>query len=171
MANINGRSFIATLKSTTHGEVLSVGYTSHASLSDDNGWLVQSEHGQPSAKLQFDFIEDAGNRLHYRISAAPGTDYDGAKLGVSRNGYLGFYKNAEVTDFWKLELYGDDSHPELFSFVLRDARGYRVGSMEGAAGGFWTGLGNKLPPTTRLRFLNVEEGDIVYFQARIRQYL
>lgn len=65
-----------------------------------DGWLTAGGH-EEAAALQFDFDSMTDDRLHYHISlvgaGAP------QKLGISRNGYLGFYRVAEVTDYWKIE--------------------------------------------------------------------
>jgi len=173
MADINGRSFIATLQSRAGDKVYPVGYLRDASI-EGSGWLIQRsgpQTAQRKATLRFDFLEHAGNRLHYKISCTQDPLFDGAKLGVSRNGYLGFYEVAQVQPFWKLELNTYDPGPDLFEFILRDDRGYRVGCVVEAKGGFWTGIGNSGPASQRIRFLNVEEGEIVYFQAKILRYL
>ena len=172
MATISGRSFIATLHSTTNGEqVYPVGYLRNRAM-DGSGWLVQRASQHPAlertAVFRFDFIEEVGDRLHYSISAGPDTEYAGAKVGASRNGYLGFYSVAQVRDFWKIELtheYDDGT----FDFVLRDHRGYRVGCLTEPNGGFWTGVGVAAHASKAVRFLNVEEGDILHFRAHIHQ--
>ena len=85
MADISGKSFIATLLSTTGDGFFPVGYLKDSSVAGD-GWLIQSEQEQHDAVFRFDFIEAVGDRLHYNISAAAGTAYEGAKVGISRNG-------------------------------------------------------------------------------------
>lgn len=169
MAAISGRSFIATLTSNTGDGVFPIGYLRDDSIAG-SGWLIQrigKDAIQRPMAFRFDFIEEAGNRLYYHISAAPGTEYAGAKLGISRNGYLGFYSIAEVTDYWKIELANNYEHPDYFDFVLRDSKGHRVASVNEPKGGFWTGIGKGGSPSKRIRFLNVYEGDILYLQARI----
>lgn len=165
MADIAGKSFIATLLSTTGDGFFPVGYLTDTSVAGD-GWLIQSTQEQHDAVFRFDFIETVGDRIHYTISAAPGTAYEGAKVGISRNGYLGFYRIAEVADFWKIELEGSQADPEAFEFVLRDHRGYRVGSVSEPQGGFWTSF-HPAQSARRVRFLNVEAGDIVHFRGEI----
>lgn len=173
MATINGQSFIATLISNSGDGVFPIGYLRDNSIAG-NGWLIQrtgKEAIQCSTAFRFDFIEEVGDRLHYTISAAPDTDYAGAKVGLSRNGYLGFYSVTEVTDFWKIELVKNHEHPSYFDFVLRDAQGHRVGSVSEPKGGFWTGVGGTGSASKHIRFLNVHQGDTLYFQARILQKL
>jgi hypothetical protein len=169
VADINGKSFIATLASTTDGVIYPVGYLDDSSLAGD-GWLIQAERDQPKAAFRFDFIEESGTRLLYTLSAAEGTPYAGARVGVSRNGYLGFYSRAAVTEPWKIELGDDPLVPDTFNFLLRDSRGYRVGSVKESKGGFWTGL-TPADRSRSIRYLNVEEGDVVYFQGAVLDYL
>lgn len=169
MADITGRSFIATLLSTTGGKVYPVGFVHDNSLAG-NGWLIQQGSSRDGVALRFDFIEAVGSRLHYHISAAPGTAYEGAKVGVSRNGYLGFYSVASVTDYWKIEPGPEDTEPGSWQFMLRDSRGYRVGVLLEPVGGAWTSL-NPGERARAVRYLNVESGDTLYFQANILKEL
>jgi hypothetical protein len=169
MADITGRSFIATLLSTTGSKVYPVGFLYDNSL-DGNGWLIQHKNPRKAVALRFDFIEAVGNRLHYHISGAPGTTYAGAKVGVSRNGYLGFYSIASVTDYWKIELGPDEPEPDLAQFILRDCRGYRVGALAESVGGFWTGV-KPVTCSEIVHYLNVESADTLYFQARLLEML
>ena len=164
MADIAGKSFIATLLSTTGEGFYPVGYLQDSPLAGD-GWLIQSDQ-EEGTLFRFDYVKTAGNRLYYNISAAPGTRYDGAKVGISRNGYVGFYKVAEMSDLWKIELEGNQADPDTFEFVLRDHRGYRVGALSEPQGGFWTSF-HPAQSARRVRFLNVEAGDIVHFQGQI----
>lgn len=165
MADITGKSFIATLLSTTGQHVFPIGYLRDGSIAGD-GWLIQDDRAPEGTPLQFDFIKVADTRHYYTISAAPGSSYAGAKLGISRNGYLGFYKVADVSDCWKIELEGNQAHPDVFEFLLRDHRGYRVGSLPETQGGFWTSF-KPADKSRTVRFLNVEAGDIVHFQGHI----
>lgn len=169
MADINGRSFSAKLLSTTGGGIYPVSYLKNQNVAD-NGWLIQDTDNQRYTPLRFDFIEARDDRLHYNISAAEGSGYAGAKLGVSRNGYLGFYSVANVSDFWKIELEGDPHQPDIVNFLLRDAQGHRVASVSERIDSFWFSM----HPVDRFKvhsFLNVERGDIVHFQAQILRYL
>lgn len=169
MVDITGRSFTATLLSTTGAEVYPVGFL-YTNALDGNGWLIQQQNPGKAVVLRFDFVEVVGNRLHYHISGAPGTAYAGAKVGVSRNGYLGFYSIASVTDYWKIELGPDEPEPGTAQFILRDPRGYRVGALAEPVGGSWTSL----TPGDRsevVRYLNVESGDTLYFQACLLEWL
>lgn len=169
MADISGRSFIATLLSTTDKDLYPIGYLKDGSVAGD-GWLIQSKSSKPNVAFRFDFIEHIEDRIHYTISAAPDGPYGGAKVGVSRNGYLGFYEVAEVCDFWKVELEGDNDNPSYFDFVLRDHRGHRVSAVSEPRGGFWTSF-TPAKRSERLLFLNTEEGDIVHFRGHILKYV
>ncbi|WP_409277835.1 hypothetical protein [Pseudomonas defluvii] len=169
MADISGKSFIATLLSTTGEYLYPIGYLKDNSVAGD-GWLVQSEQDEPNVAFRFDFIEHIGDRIHYNISAAPDGAYGGAKVGVSRNGYLGFYQVAEVSDYWKVELEGDNDNPATFEFLLRDQRGHRVAAVSEPRGGFWSSF-TPAARSAQTLFLNTEIGDIVHFQGRILKYL
>jgi hypothetical protein len=87
----------------------------------NNGWL-QVGGAEDASPLDFTFIDKTPDRLHYHIylPAAGGP----VKLGVSRNGYLGFYKVAEVTDYWKIEPLKLTDQGLLCN--LRDQSGQRV---------------------------------------------
>lgn len=120
-------SFKARLRSLGAGCSGMVAVTEKLSEFDSGGWLVVDERcdGGVAAELNFNFLESRGNRVHYAITnAAPGP-YRGAKLGISRNGFLGLYLHAAVTDFWKVELLGGSAvNPQIY---LRNHEGTRVG--------------------------------------------
>ncbi|MCO7517333.1 hypothetical protein NJF44_11090 [Pseudomonas guariconensis] len=63
-------------------------------------WL-QAGGQADSPVFHFTFLSQTENRHHFSIRGT-GRHAD-KKLGISLNGYLGLYKHAEVTDFWKLE--------------------------------------------------------------------
>lgn len=63
-------------------------------------WLQAGGNEAPPL-LTFVFHSQTADRLHFNISK-PGRNGPKA-LGISRNGYLGLYEHAEVTDHWKLE--------------------------------------------------------------------
>lgn len=72
----------------------------HGGVVPEDDWLQVGGDQRPPA-LAFTCIAQTAERLHFNIG---GTGKDAQKkLGISRNGYLGLYYNAEVTDFWKLE--------------------------------------------------------------------
>ncbi len=170
MADISGRSFIATLHSAQADTWFPVGFTTNAP-SEMEGWLIQCEQPQAEATFQFDFIKESGTRLYYNISGAPGTPWAGARLGVSASGYAGFYNIASVTDPWKIERVLDNTHPHYACFYLRDHRGHRVGAIRECFGNFsYLSLG-KYPPHQTHYWLNVDRGDVLYFQARILKYI
>ncbi|WP_336332865.1 hypothetical protein [Pseudomonas putida] len=112
-------------------------------ITPEDDWL-QAGGRQDSPVMDFHYHSRTDDRLHYHISI-PGRPM-AKKLGISRNGYLGFYRHAEVTDYWKLEpLQLTD---QGLACHLRDHRGYRVGIIEDTPhkSGDWVAL------------LNVEEG-------------
>ncbi|WP_085625733.1 MULTISPECIES: hypothetical protein [unclassified Pseudomonas] len=117
----------------------------------EDDWL-QAGGRQDSPVMDFHYHSHAEDRLHHHISIPEHPTV--MKLGISRNGYLGFYRYAEVTDYWKIE----PLHPSDEGLVchLRDHRGYRVGV---------------IPDTPhhsgdKVYLLNVEEGEIVTFLLR-----
>lgn len=114
----------------------------------EDDWL-QAGGQQDSPVMDFHFESHGENRLHYHISI-PGNP-ETKKLGVSRNGYLGFYWYAEVTDYWKIEPLHLSAEGLLCH--LRDHRGHRVGAIPDAP----HHSGNKV------YLLNVDEGQIGTF--------
>ncbi|MFK8329567.1 hypothetical protein M2D63_006060 [Pseudomonas sp. BJa5] len=66
----------------------------------ENDW-IQAGGNKESPLFNFIFHSQTEDRLHFNIF---GTGRKATKkLGISLNGYLGLYKVAEVTDYWKLE--------------------------------------------------------------------
>jgi hypothetical protein len=170
MANISGKSFIATLYCATEREVAPIDHIRSSDIAGE-GWLVQGEESRNPLLLRFDFIEHVDDRIHYMISAAPGTrHYAGAKLGISRNGYLGFYSVADVSDYWKIELAGNNEESDHIEFIWRDHRGYRVGVTKENRGSFFFGFG-PTSPFEKVNFLNVDKGSTAFFAADIIRYV
>ncbi|TDF77429.1 hypothetical protein [Pseudomonas sp. H9] len=120
-------SFQASLRSLAPGCTGLVVCTQKLVEFDSGGWLVVDKHnsGGDVVRLNFQFIERKGNRLHYNIGCNAPKAYQGAKLGVSTNGFLGLYQLASVTDFWKIEVLGEGANGPLI--YLRDHLGSRVG--------------------------------------------
>lgn len=117
-------------------------------ITPEDDWL-KAGGPKDSPVMSFHFDSRTEDRLHYHISI-PGNPRT-KKLGISRNGYLGFYWNAEVTDFWKIEpLQLTD---EGLVCYLRDHKGHRVGALQDDPhfSGDWIAL------------LNVEQGTVVTF--------
>ncbi|MFV3287210.1 hypothetical protein ACNFBR_00570 [Pseudomonas sp. NY11955] len=117
-------------------------------ITPEDDWL-QAGGRQDSPVMDFHYHSQTDNRLQYHISM-PGQPQS-KKLGISRNGYLGFYWYADVTDYWKIE-------PLELTGVglvchLRDHRGHRVGAIEDS------------PHKSRdwVALLNVEEGEVLTF--------
>lgn len=168
MADFIGKSFVATLLCASEKQTAPVDFLRGAGLAG-GGWLVQGDQSGVPLKLRFDYISHSEDRFHYHISAHSSTEhYAGAKLGISAGGYLGLYQIAQVVDYWKVELVGENASAGHIEFTLRDHRGYRVGATTGAMGDFWTGFRPK--PLTDVEFLNVESGREVFFQAAIISY-
>ncbi|WP_060481671.1 hypothetical protein [Pseudomonas sp. NBRC 111119] len=120
-------------------------------VTPEDDWL-QAGGRQDSPLMDFHYLSATDDRLHYNITV-PGRPQT-KKLGVSRNGYLGFYWHAEVTDPWKIEPLRQTD--EGLVCHLRDHRGYRVGAIKDTPhhSGEWVAL------------LNVEEGDVYNFLLR-----
>lgn len=122
-------------------------------------WL-QAGGDTDSPSMRFAFRFATSDRLHYEITL-PGPPRDASgipsrkKLGVSRNGYLGFYWVAEVTDDWKLEPLQRTA--DGLVCYLRDHRGYRVGLLEDT------------PHNSghRVFLLNVEDGEPCPFLLKL----
>ena len=169
MADFIGKSFVATLLCASRKKTAPVDFLRGGGMAG-SGWLVQgNQSGHPLA-LRFDYISHTEDRHHYHISAtSTAQHYAGAKLGVSANGYLGFYQVAEVVDYWKLELEGENLDPNHIEFTLRDHRGHRVGATAEAMGDFWTSFTPK--PLAEVDFLNVDVGQEVFFRAKLLRYV
>ncbi|HAB02227.1 MAG TPA: hypothetical protein DCE25_04545 [Pseudomonas sp.] len=88
-------------------------------------WLLA---GGDAASIQLEFVFDShtDDRLHFHISL-PNSGYPAKKLGVSRNGYLGFYQLAQVIDYWKIEPL--EMTDEGLICHLRDHQGHRVAAL------------------------------------------
>lgn len=114
----------------------------------EDDWL-QAGGRKESPVMDFRFDSRTEDRLHYHISIASAAGIK--KLGVSRNGYLGFYLHAKVTDYWKIEPLHLSAEGLLCH--LRDQRGYRVGAIPDGP----HRSGDKVD------LLNVDEGQIVTF--------
>jgi len=162
----NPKSFVTTLYGTSSAGTLPVSTITGSMYGDENGWLTLGSSGwsREAQVFSFEFIERVGERLHYKVTAAPGTPYQDRYLNISRNGYLGFYASEPEGGYWKIEVLPKSKGNELY-FWLRDAYGRRVGRYD-------TEMRTK-PPVIPLpvgsaafSFLNVVEGDdIVTFHA------
>ncbi len=120
-------------------------------VTPEDDWL-QAGGREASPVMRFHYQSHSENRVHYEISI-PGNPKT-KKLGVSLNGYLGFYWYSEVTDHWKIEpLQMTD---EGLVCYLRDHRGFRVGILQDT------------PHRNRdwVALLNVEEGEVATFLLR-----
>jgi len=124
-------------------------------VSPENDWL-QTGGNEPSLIISFDYHSMEDNRLHYHLHI-PGRSKQGSgpqvprRLGVSTNGYLGFYWIAEVTDYWKIEPLQETEEGLLCH--LRDHLGHRVGTLEDTP--------HHQPG--RFNYLNISESEIATF--------
>lgn len=111
-------------------------------------WL-QAGGDSDSPVFDFHFDSQTDNRLHYHISLR--SQPLGKKLGISRNGYLGFYRHAEVIEYWKIEPLQLTDQGLLC--YLRDHLGQRVGILKDTPhfSGHWIAM------------LNVEQGKVFPF--------
>lgn len=170
MTAIAGKSFIARLACVTPAFEGPITFSTGHQIAK-SGWLLRGNRAQQGVPLRFDYISEGNDRILYHVSGAPGAgDYAGARLGVSTNGYLGFYHVSSVTGAWKIELLSDGSLEEGGHFLLRDQHGQRVAvntRMEP-----WGNLANPHPSNMRrFDYLSVWEGEIVEFQLTVEQVL
>lgn len=169
MADFVGKSFVATLLCASEKKTGPVDFLRGGGIAG-SGWLVQGDQSGEPLQLRFGYVSHTEDRFHYHISAAASArHYAGAKLGTSANGYLGFYQVADVVDYWKLELEGENLDPSHIEFTLRDHRGHRVSATTQAMGDFWTSFRPK--PLADVDFLSVDKGREVFFRARVLRYV
>jgi hypothetical protein len=170
MEEFIGKSFIARLRIVTPNLEGPISFSTRHEIGK-SGWLIRGSADMAAVPLRFDYVSHADERIHYEISAAPaGHDYADAKLGVSYNGYLGFYNVASVSAPWKIELIGEGSPEEGFRFLLRDSHGQRVAvsSEEEQLGN----LANPHPGNLKhYDYLSVWYGEIVELQAQVLDML
>lgn len=114
-------------------------------------WLVARE-GRTPTQMEFRYISNSEDRLRYHIHLSGQPD---KRLGVSRNGYLGFYRIANVTDYWEIEPLSLDSG--ILLCHVRDQSGNRVKVINYVPG-------YHLPPAP----LNVKEGQTATFELELR---
>ncbi|MBF8745835.1 hypothetical protein E2H86_18195 [Pseudomonas putida] len=108
----------------------------------NDGWLRMGG-SEPTVSLACSYLSKGPDGLRFTIS---GCDEDSErKLGVSRNGYLGFYKVAAVTDPWLIEPVTVDG--DVLVCRLKDHRGHVVKAELG----------------TSDQYLNVETGTSLEF--------
>ncbi|MBJ9977892.1 hypothetical protein IAE35_21395 [Pseudomonas sp. S75] len=119
---------------------------------DKDDWL-QAGGDQDSPIMTFRFRASEGNRLLFDITIpGPPSDSSGRpstkRLGISSNGYLGFYRVATVTEPWKIEPLELDEQGLVCH--LRDHLGHRVATLEDT------------PHNSghRVHWLNTQEGEV-----------
>lgn len=96
-------------------------------ISTDSGWLTVGQNQTAASHFHFKYHSKTEDRLHFMLMLADEPD---RKLGKSRNGYLGLYEHATVTDYWKLEpLAWTDT---TLRCRIRDHQGHVIGLETGS---------------------------------------
>ncbi|QBF25289.1 hypothetical protein EXN22_06155 [Pseudomonas tructae] len=157
------QSFLARLICITpeHFGWVGVSETTHSLSGTDlasSGWLQIQNMGAQVAGIQFrfDYLQTKGDRIHYQVSCASDVEgYQGRKMNISRNGYLGFYREQDAP-LWKIERLNEQSGAQRERFHLRDKDGYRVCNHRSDDG--W-------------HYLNVRKGQVLTFGLRHVQIL
>jgi hypothetical protein len=163
MSDITGKSFTATIISVTKGFIGPINISYHPQVAK-SGWLLRGRGDIGAVTLRFDYVSHNEDRHHYHISATDTGHYEGARLGVSQNGYVGLYHVASVSNIWKVELTGTGSVEEGFHFFLRDHWGQRVAVYPQKEQ--FGNLANPSSINSRIfEYLNVENGEILEFKA------
>ncbi|HEK0906164.1 TPA: hypothetical protein SMR47_002087 [Pseudomonas putida] len=125
-----------------------------ASIGGQSDWLVAgNEH--PACVMRFLLHSTTPNRLNFMIMG--NAEHQDKKLGVSRNGYLGFYRYASVVDYFKLEplQWGQDS----LLCRWRDHLGHQVKARSEAP-----------EASARFSYMNVQMGNpLTFLVERIAQ--
>lgn len=161
MSDIIGKSFTARVSIVTEGREGPLNILFHH-RPGDSGWVVRGDGSIRTMTLRFDYISHDAARHHYHISAVETGTYEGARLGVSQNGYVGLYRVAKVSDPWKIQLIWPCSVEHGFRFLLRDHQGHGLKVLPK------TDYFHERPdvsPERVLDYLNVHEGAIVELQA------
>lgn len=156
-------SFLAHLHASFQGVERRVLYLNRGD-SLDRGWLVLDRldrFGMP-ALFKFEHHRTLEDRILYRITSASGM-YEGAKLGISRNGYLGFYELAGAVGIWKVQAQSEwrPEPGQRLGCWLRDHEGHRINCLE-----------RYKQSTSPGRFyLNVHDGEPLAFEAEVLKVL
>lgn len=148
--------FLGTLHTLESPSLQEVGRAVYLSYFEDNegnaiggqsDWLIAGNE-QPASAFRFLFHSKTTDRLHFMITGS-GTGQH-KKVGVSRNGYLGLYAYASVSEYIKVEpLEWGDNH---LICRLRDAQGHIVKASH-----------NSAVATPRFSYLNVQQGTELRF--------
>ncbi|MBA1203022.1 hypothetical protein G7009_14870 [Pseudomonas capeferrum] len=88
---------------------------------ESHDWL-QAGGQEASPVFKFVFHSRTDDRIHVHVLGTG--SHSGKKLGISRNGYLGLYRVAEVVDHLKLEPLNWEQ--DLLRCRLRDHLGHQV---------------------------------------------
>ncbi|QKZ03752.1 hypothetical protein [Pseudomonas eucalypticola] len=136
----------------------------YIALAPKTPWLVVGKHREAAVSLRFEYLGRLEQRFHYAITAAQGAGaYEGWALGISLNGYLGFYQPGSVRNQWKVEVTAKGNGKEPMRFWLRDAEGSRAGVFSKSSYRL-PGVGQLEIPVEQNDYLNVKSGPILEFQ-------
>jgi hypothetical protein len=126
MQEFQGQSFVANIHADTaeySGPITTVALGEPT----DDAWCVRRDEIADPLSISFDYVGEYDGRSHYRLSAGvQAMEYEGATLGVSPGGYLGFFQDAESVAIWELEWVESEADEGAFHFNLFDALGQQV---------------------------------------------
>jgi hypothetical protein len=161
MEELIDKSFIAELHVGSADDLAPLGSASLGDPSDD-AWWVRREDGESGLRVRFEFVEHADSRAHYKLYAGPEIEeYEGATLGFSQSGYLGFYCDVPSPMVWQVERVEGSLEGEDLLFLLFDgqerqvaiAREAHVAQFDGddRASDDWLVVGSGEPATFRVK--------------------
>jgi len=163
-----GKSFDTQVFIFTPGHYGFIGVTDDAPF--DNGWLIRTGTSRGSVSLRFNYRAHTEDRILFDIEGGQAAGaYTGAKLGLSSNGYLGFYRKAAVTEPWKMEVLSYSPKTGQLFFQWRDSDGYRVSLRQPftTPASILTGQN-----THRLHLVaGPGDGEVVQFCATVKDFL
>jgi len=172
MHNLNGKSFIARIESLSASVEGTIGLSEEWGPAK-NGWLICESKPTSLTTFRFDYIEHTPDRHHYHVSvAAGGGTHEGARVGISRNGYLGAYSVSAVTDFWKVEVLRFNKPEQELHFTWRDHQGHRV-SLRREYEGTPSDTGLAKPNSRFIDYLSVDKNAayVLRFKAQILEWV
>jgi hypothetical protein len=162
-----GKTFLANVKIDSARVRSEIGTTTENERGVIGSAYLNAQADSPALVLHFEYIEHNESRIHYHITAAPGSPYSRQRLTASRNGWL-YFTHTRPPGFWKIDIADRETIDEYFTFTLRDHRGYRVANVPFLA------LDRAAPKVRRKRFpripyslLSTEEGAEIQFRADI----
>jgi hypothetical protein len=170
MENLKEKSFVMSVYSNTGDHPEPVTFVDKSDFAG-NGWLVRRIRMNPPMTLRFNYAGSDDARLHYVVTAGPGTgEFEGQHLSASRNGYMGFY-GGRKDPYWKIELVRPWAEDEEMLFVLRNHAGYRVAACKEKANMYL--LDQDDPDRLRHRqveWLNIYKGNVFECVGRNIQF-